>query len=67
MKVGDHVKIKDNHHTRSRNLEGRYGHITSMDTSDPESGLHEAVVQFNDFSDILLLSDIVSAGRGGMG
>lgn len=56
MKTGDHIKVKDNHYTREKNLHGRYGHITEM-------GGEWAVVQFNDHSEKVHIDDLEPVPR----
>lgn len=59
MKKGDHVRVKDNHVTREKNLHGRYGHILELHGSIvPTESFDSATIQFNDFSERVHLCDL---------
>lgn len=64
MKIGDHVRVKDNHVTREKNLHGRYGHITELLGDERLSDkIIAATVRFNDFSAPVLIGDIEPVTR----
>lgn len=63
INVGDHVAVKDNYDTRSKNLAGQRGTITHVGPAGVANENLGATVQFDSFSVYLMLSNLESTNR----